>query len=339
MRRGVRVLAVVMAAVCAMAVRVPVAAADAAGWPLTVPAPTLLGFGATYTAPDGTSAVHRGVDLSASEGSTILAVLEGTVTFAGRIPAGDGVTALAVTVESGDVRLTYSPLAGLSVGAGDAVAPGGPLGVLAANGDRSHPDPHLHLSARRGSLYIDPAAFLLPPAPAPTPAPEPAAHPVPVRVPQPAAPAVASAASPAPQSVTAPVPAGAPRPAGVTAARALPVGAPSGQASVAAPLPGGSPRAVVSQPAAPVVAAGSVRIPVAASVLPALRPLPAPAAAALATDRRAAIAGSTAVPVGGLAGLAALLAGLLLWPLWRAMPVLSVPVIPERQDVAAVVAR
>jgi len=349
MRRRTRVLAVVLVAVCGMAVWPPVAAGTAAGWPLPTAAPVVLGFGEGYATPDGAVATHRGVDLAAPEGSAVLAVLEGTVTFAGRIPAGEGATTLAVTVESGDVRLSYSPLASVSVEVGTAVAPGRPLGSLAGSGDRSHAEPHLHLSARRGSLYVDPTAFLLAPAVAPEPAPVPAPELAGFPVPQPGLPAAASAVSAEPVAASSPAGLAARVPAGVVAGAVVPGTVPTDARSAAPQQATPRPVTAAAEPVTAHAAQTSAEKPLAAttpapalravSALPAPAGLPSPAAAALATDRRAAMAESTALPVGGLAALAAVLAALFLWPLWRAVPSLAVAAMPERQDVAAVVAR
>jgi len=306
------------------------------GWPFAGPAPMVLGFGERYAAADGSSIVHRGIDLAAASGTAVGGVLPGTVTFAGRVPAGEGATTLAVTVESGDVRLTYSPLSEISVGAGEDVDAGSRLGMLAETGDRSHPEPHLHLSARRGTLYIDPMPFLL----APVAGAVGEAEAVTAPSPAPAAPAL-TAVSPAPAASPSAAPA-----AGAQAA-AVP-GSLVPSPAQAAPVASGSSAPVASvttpEPAAGVRAAtGDERVPSAAgsapAVLRAIAVLPEPARAALAVDRRERIAAGDALPVGGIAAAAAALAAALLWPLWRATPCLSVPVIPEREDVAAVVSR
>jgi hypothetical protein len=310
------------------------------GWPLAGPAPMVLGFGERYAAPDGSFVVHRGIDLAAAPGSAVGGVLPGMVTFAGRVPAGEGATTLAVTVESGDVRLTYSPLSEISVSAGEGVDAGSRLGSLAETGDRSCPEPHLHLSARRGTLYVDPSPFLLAPiagsvgeaeaATAPSPAPSASA----VTAPSPVPVAPVSAAAPAVATQPAPVP-------GALVSSLARVGQATPAASgSSAPAP-----AVTTPEPAPGVRAAPLDgrvLSVAGDTPTASRldaALPEPARAALTVDRREMIAAGDALPVGGIGAAAAALAVALLWPLWRAAPSLSVPVIPEREDVAAVVAR
>lgn len=332
------------AGVCvALATLVGSAASAAAlepGWPFTDPASTLVSYGASYASPGGGSSVHSGIDLTAPAGTSVLGVVAGRVTFAGRVPAGEGATTIAVTIESGDVRLTYMPLSEASVRAGDPVAAGQRLGALAASGDRSHQDPHLHLSARRGSLYVDPGAFLLMPV-ASGGMSEPQAAPSPSL-------ALAEGAAAAVPEVGAPVAEPAPAPESVP--RVQPQNSPVSEAAVpaAAAASATAPQSATAPSApgvSPLQTAASEAIPSAASVQPATSVVPAAAAvlpdrtrAALATDRRA-LATAGAAPAGALVAVAAVLGAALLWPLWRAAPVLSVPVAPEQHDVAAVVAR
>jgi hypothetical protein len=326
--------------VVTLAAGVALAAVFEPGWPLPGPAPVTRGFGESYVGPDGTSVVHRGVDLGAQPGTSVTGVLEGSVTFAGRVPAGEGATTLAVTVESGEVRLTYLPLSEVSVVAGEAISPGTRLGTLAAEGDRSDPDPHLHVSARRGSLYVDPMPFLCPPA---APGGEGVSESIaaPAALPE-AAPASPLAVPAAPVSVVQPQAVAAPgfavSPSAVAAgsvngAAASTVAVPS---SAPVPDPAARPEAAGQTPSVAEVASGRSASIAAPAILDVL---PGQTAAALTADKRAAVLDHAPLPLGATVGFAAVLGVVLLWPLWRAAPVLSVPVVPERDDVAAVVAR
>lgn len=135
---------------------------EAAGvWPVGSPE-ILLGHGEPYRGPDGSERTHSGVDIAADAGEVVLAGLAGQVTFAGRVPAGDG-TVLAATVLAGDLKLTYMPLADLAVAKGDRIWAGDALGGVATGGDVSSATEHVHVSVRRGSLYIDPLTVLDPP--------------------------------------------------------------------------------------------------------------------------------------------------------------------------------
>ncbi|MBW8764957.1 MAG: M23 family metallopeptidase [Geodermatophilales bacterium] len=104
------------------------------------------------------AAGHRGVDLAGPPGSPVLAAGDGVVAFAGMV-AGRPV----VSIDHADgLRTTYEPVHP-SVGAGQAVARGSPIGTLAA-GHTGCPSPAcLHWGLRRGETYLDPLTLLRPP--------------------------------------------------------------------------------------------------------------------------------------------------------------------------------
>jgi murein DD-endopeptidase MepM/ murein hydrolase activator NlpD len=102
---------------------------------------------------------HRGVDLAAPVGTTVLAAGAGIVSFAG-VLAGRGV----VAVTRGDVRTTYEPLAVL-VHTGEPVAAGTPLGLLMAGHAACRPSSCLHWGLIRGQVYLSPLRLLLPAPP------------------------------------------------------------------------------------------------------------------------------------------------------------------------------
>lgn len=346
MGRVLRVLWRVLA-VAAVLCPTPRAFAAEPGWPFAGPAPTVTAYGASYATPGGGSSVHSGVDLASPAGAAVLSVLEGNVTFAGRVPADEGATTIAVTVESGDVRLTYMPLSETSLKSGETIEAGQPIGALAATGDRSHPEPHLHLSARRGTLYIDPVRFLLPPTPSSAEggAETPSVSSVPQQAPAVTTPAAASSAiQPAPtsQGVLQPQPQIQPQvePHSMSVIQTR-TSAERGVASQAQQGAALSPAAEALSEALPAAQGAAVSAPagvLAANVPPASAVLPQSARVALTADRRVLAKGGASsagalIVLAGAAGLA------LLWPVWRAAPILTVSSTGKRQDVAAVVAR
>lgn len=125
------------------------------GWPLS-PTPTVV---RRFEPPDKRwLAGHRGVDLAAPAGSTVLAAGPGVINFAGTV-AGKPV----VSVRHPDGLLTtYEPVTA-SVAQGSVVARGSPIGVLTTGHDGCR-SPCLHWGARRGAgasaRYIDPLALL-----------------------------------------------------------------------------------------------------------------------------------------------------------------------------------
>ncbi len=100
------------------------------------------------------SAGHRGVDLAATAGAEVRAAGPGTVTYAGPI-AGRGV----VVIDHGGLRTTYEPVTP-TVGVGDEVGAGRPVGVLESAGSHCAPAACLHWGAREGERYTDPLALV-----------------------------------------------------------------------------------------------------------------------------------------------------------------------------------
>lgn len=130
-----------------------------AAWPLRDAGCVLLGYGHPYIR-EGAEAVHRGMDISAPEGSSVLAPAGGAVSFAGLVPGESG-QVYAVSVRTADgLTVTCMPLDSVVVSAGQEIGEGGLLGMLAPTGDLSSPEPHVHVSLRREQTYLDPAAVL-----------------------------------------------------------------------------------------------------------------------------------------------------------------------------------
>ncbi len=126
-------------------------------WPLAPGTEVLRPFAGPST-PYGRG--HRGLDLSALAGATVLAVEAGTITHAG-VVAGRG----TVTVRHDDGLLsTYEPVLA-SARPGQRVSAGDQLGlaedVTGGGGGHCGARVCLHLGARRGGLYLDPLPLLV----------------------------------------------------------------------------------------------------------------------------------------------------------------------------------
>lgn len=99
---------------------------------------------------------HRGVDLAAVPGDTVVAAGDGIITFAGPL-AGRGV--VTVTHANG-LRTTYEPVtAGVTVG--EHVEAGATIGHLGTGASHCGGYPScLHWGLRRGDTYLDPLLLL-----------------------------------------------------------------------------------------------------------------------------------------------------------------------------------
>lgn len=89
---------------------------------------------------------NRGIEYATVPGASVRAAADGLVVFAGAVAGG-----LHVTIRHLDgIRTTYSFLATIRVRQGQAVRGGDVVGLAAAM---------LHVGARRGDTYIDPASL------------------------------------------------------------------------------------------------------------------------------------------------------------------------------------
>ncbi|MEV4879795.1 M23 family metallopeptidase [Streptomyces cyaneofuscatus] len=124
-------------------------------WPLADRPAVLRGWEPPAT-PYGPG--HRGVDLAARPGDTVLAAATGRVSFAGRV-AGRGVLVVELAGSGAPpLRTTYEPVRALVDRGGEVVA-GQPVGVLEA-GPFHCAAGCLHWGLRRGDAYLDPLALL-----------------------------------------------------------------------------------------------------------------------------------------------------------------------------------
>ncbi|WP_152998224.1 M23 family metallopeptidase [Curtobacterium luteum] len=103
---------------------------------------------------DDYSAGHRGVDVPAPIGTPVVAVADGTVSFAGAV-AGRSV----VSVDHGGGLVSTLDSVSPAVRTGDAVSQGGVVGRVAV-GHCPATDPCVHLGARLDDRYVDPTPYL-----------------------------------------------------------------------------------------------------------------------------------------------------------------------------------
>lgn len=96
---------------------------------------------------------HRGIDLQAAVGETVVAPDDGVVAFAGRV----GERTL-VTIDHGDGLVSTLEPVETDVVAGMTVRRGEPVGVVTIGG-HTHPG-DVHLGARQGGAYVNPLIFL-----------------------------------------------------------------------------------------------------------------------------------------------------------------------------------
>jgi murein DD-endopeptidase MepM/ murein hydrolase activator NlpD len=124
------------------------------GWTWPVVGPVTRGFDLP---DDPYGPGHRGIDIAAPVGTTIVAPADGTVAFAG--PVGGH---LFLTIDhGGGVSSTYSWLNQNLVRKGATVVRGQPV-ALTGWGHPGALVPHLHFGVRLDGSYVDPFAYLGP---------------------------------------------------------------------------------------------------------------------------------------------------------------------------------
>ncbi|MGC5049952.1 M23 family metallopeptidase [Micromonospora sp. DT48] len=116
--------------------------------------------GATITSCYGPrwGTLHAGIDFAMPAGTPVRAAFRGTVTKAGDVGDGYGIS---VVVDHGNGYLThYAHLSTARVSVGETVSTGQTIGLEGSTGDST--GPHLHFEVHQGQMWnqIDPAPFL-----------------------------------------------------------------------------------------------------------------------------------------------------------------------------------
>ena len=130
-------------------------------------------FGYRTSPTAGASSYHSGLDIGAPEGSKLIAVTSGKITFASFL-GGGGYT---ITLTSGNMKFTYCHVSpNYIVKVGDYVVQGqvigyvGPKNVYGVKGNQYYDEngnptngattgPHLHFGVRVDGEYIDPLSL------------------------------------------------------------------------------------------------------------------------------------------------------------------------------------
>jgi len=135
-------------------------AAYAWSWPVQGPVVQPFSYDESHPYAPGQ---HRGVDIGADAGETVVAPAAGTVSFAGTVPT-NGKTVTLETADGYSVTLTH--LGSIAVTKGATVAEQEAVGTIGPSGTPEVDEPYVHLGIRitaDPNGYVDPLG-LLPPA-------------------------------------------------------------------------------------------------------------------------------------------------------------------------------
>ncbi|WP_114570118.1 murein hydrolase activator EnvC family protein [Exiguobacterium flavidum] len=121
-------------------------------------------FGPRNNPLSGKSEIHTGIDLVNAEGTPVVAAAAGVVLRAGSATGYGNVVMVTHLIDGAIWTTVYGHLSGVSVKAGQTVAPGQMVGTLGSTGWST--GPHLHFEIHNGQWApgqpnaVDPAAYL-----------------------------------------------------------------------------------------------------------------------------------------------------------------------------------
>lgn len=112
-------------------------------------------FGSRVDPISGKKAWHAGVDFAGKDGSDVIAVASGVVTFAGK-RSGYG---YLVEIDHGDgYRTRYAHHKSLKVASGDIVKKGQVVGLMGSSGRST--GPHVHFEVLKNGKHVNPAKYV-----------------------------------------------------------------------------------------------------------------------------------------------------------------------------------
>ena len=140
-----------MRGICLALTTCTVVACSTPRWPVDAPMTSPYGFRFMGLRPD----IHKGVDLAVPEGTSVQAMNDGRVRFAGVMNGYGNV----VWLEHGKHVLTvYAHLSQTQIARGDVVNAGTVIGLSGSTGDAS--GSHLHFEVWRWGREVDPVPLL-----------------------------------------------------------------------------------------------------------------------------------------------------------------------------------
>ena len=126
-------------------------------WPCPSSSRITSDFGSRSSPTEGASTEHKGIDIGAGTGSSILAAADGVVLIATySYSAGNYVT----ISHGGGVSTVYMHCSRLDVAAGETVKKGQVIGAVGSTGYST--EPHLHFAIRSKGVYVDPLDHVRP---------------------------------------------------------------------------------------------------------------------------------------------------------------------------------
>jgi len=124
-------------------------------WPVPSSGRITSRFGERESPTEGASTYHKGIDIGASSGSSVIAAASGKVVIATYSSSAGNY----IMISHGSSTYTvYMHLSSMSVSEGDEVSQGQTIGAVGSTGYST--GPHLHFGIRKNGSYVDPENYL-----------------------------------------------------------------------------------------------------------------------------------------------------------------------------------
>lgn len=126
-------------------------------WPCPSSSRVTSEFGSRSSPTEGASTNHKGMDIGASTGSSIVAAASGTVTISTYSASAGNYVMIS---HGGGVSTVYMHCSSLLVNVGDKVSAGDVIAKVGSTGYST--GPHLHFEIRSGGTYVNPRQYVSP---------------------------------------------------------------------------------------------------------------------------------------------------------------------------------
>lgn len=126
-------------------------------WPCPSSSRVTSEFGGRSSPTEGASTNHKGMDIGASTGSSIVAAASGTVTISTYSASAGNYVMIS---HGGGVSTVYMHCSSLLVNVGDKVSAGDVIAKVGSTGYST--GPHLHFEIRSGGTYVNPRQYVSP---------------------------------------------------------------------------------------------------------------------------------------------------------------------------------
>lgn len=126
-------------------------------WPCPSSSRISSGFGARSSPTEGASTNHKGIDIGASAGASVVAAADGTVVISTYSASAGNYVMLS---HGGGVYTVYMHMSSIAVSSGQTVSKGSTIGAVGSTGYST--GPHLHFGIRINGSYVDPLGYVSP---------------------------------------------------------------------------------------------------------------------------------------------------------------------------------